>query len=39
LRLEADFTFAPGQMELDADKRDLSYVLKEIRAEHPVACE
>jgi len=39
LRLDADFTFAPGQAEQEADKRNLSYVLKEIRAEHAMPCE
>lgn len=34
LKLEASFTFTPLQVEGNSDKRQISYILSEIRAEH-----
>jgi hypothetical protein len=34
LKLEAAFTFTPARTEVDSDRREISYILSEIRAEH-----
>jgi hypothetical protein len=34
LKIEADFTFTPARTQGDSDRREISYILAEIRAEH-----